>query len=151
MVEAEAIEPIDAKGKAEAVPAYRLAGFDAAAGARPLETPLVGREDELARLLRAFSEASGQRSCRLVTVLGEPGVGKSRLAAELEQRVAPQAQVLRGRCLPYGEGITFWPIAEVVRQAAGLLDEHSPTRPWRGSSSSPATSPSASAWRRRSA
>ena len=59
-------------------------------------------------------------------VVGEPGVGKSRLAAEVETRVARGEKVLRGRCLPYGEGITYWPLAEIVRQAASIHDEHSP-------------------------
>jgi tetratricopeptide (TPR) repeat protein len=86
----------------------------------------VGRETELGELRRALDEAVGARECRLVTLVGEAGVGKSRLAHELLAVVAEEASVLRGRCLPYGEGITFWPIAEILEQAAGISSDASP-------------------------
>ncbi len=64
-------------------------------------------------------------SCRLATIVGEPGVGKSRLVAELVERVDPRARVARGACLSYGEGITFWAVAQIMRELAGIADGHS--------------------------
>jgi class 3 adenylate cyclase/tetratricopeptide (TPR) repeat protein len=83
------------------------------------ETPLVGRGHELAQLGQAFEHVCGERTPTLFTLLGPAGIGKSRLAAEFGSHVEGQAKVLTGRCLPYGKGITFWPLAEVVRQAVG--------------------------------
>ena len=127
-VSVDPIEPIAAKGKAEPVLAYRLVSIvsGALAPARRLDSPLVAREDELAALKRLFEQAIGERRCLLAPVVGEPGVGKSRLVHELSAGVAGRATVLAGRCLSYGEGITFWPLVEIVRQAAGIRDEHSP-------------------------
>ena len=124
-VSVEAVEPLALKGKSEPVPAYRVLAIDAAAPAlsRRLDTPMVGREAELTQLESMLDETKRGR-CLLATVVGEPGVGKSRLAAELIAG-AHDVQVLRGSCLQYGEGITYWPIAEIVRQAAGIRDEHS--------------------------
>jgi tetratricopeptide (TPR) repeat protein len=91
-----------------------------------------GRERELGQLHQALARADSEHSAYLFTILGPAGIGKSRLAAEFARTVAAKATVLSGRCLPYGEGITFWPLAEVVRQATGessraailhLLDE----------------------------
>jgi class 3 adenylate cyclase/tetratricopeptide (TPR) repeat protein len=84
-----------------------------------METPLVGRERELAELQEHHEQALAERRCRLVTVLGPAGVGKSRLARELGRRLLG-ASVAKGRCLPYGEGITFWPIRDIVRQTARI-------------------------------
>jgi tetratricopeptide (TPR) repeat protein len=89
-------------------------------------SPLVGRARELAAVEDAFELAVGTRSCRLVTVIGAPGVGKSRLAAEVVSRLERQATVLVGRCLPYGEGITYWPVVEAVKQVAAIDDGDSP-------------------------
>ena len=89
---------------------------------RRLDAPLVGRREELAQLRSAFDLAVSERQCRLVTVLGPPGIGKSRLANELAAMVADEATILSGRCLPYGEGITFWPLVEIFREA-GAEDE----------------------------
>jgi predicted ATPase/class 3 adenylate cyclase len=120
------VEPLDEllrlKGKSEAVRAWRLVGVltGALPFARRLDAKLVGRERELALLERAFRRAADDRSCHLFTLLGVAGVGKSRLVGELLTRIASQATVLVGRCLPYGEGITFWPLMEVVKQAAGI-------------------------------
>jgi hypothetical protein len=83
--------------------------------ARRLDTPLVGRATELSRLRSAFAQAQADRSCQLFTILGSAGVGKSRLAAEFLTSL-DDAVVARGRCLPYGEGITYWPVVEVVKQ-----------------------------------
>jgi predicted ATPase len=84
---------------------------------------MVGREQELATLRTAFDEAVQERECRLVTVVGSAGIGKSRLAKELLANVGDEASVLIGRCLPYGEGITYWPLRDVVREAAGDLTQ----------------------------
>ena len=113
-VEVEAVEPDRAKGKAEPVAAYRLLAVRAGAEgrARRLDAPLVGRERELGRLRAGVRQAVDDRACQLFTVLGLAGVGKSRLVARVPRRgVGAEAAVLRGRCLSYGEGITFWPIA----------------------------------------
>jgi predicted ATPase len=83
--------------------------------ARRLDTPLVGRATELSRLRSAFAQAQADRSCQLFTILGSAGVGKSRLAAEFLTSL-DDTVVARGRCLPYGEGITYWPVVEVVKQ-----------------------------------
>ncbi len=123
-VVAEPVDAIAAKGKAEPVPAYRLVEVHplAPGHARRLDSPMVGRERELGLLLQAFERAVSERSCHLFTVLGSAGVGKSRLVGEFLSGVGDRATVLSGRCLPYGEGITFWPVAEAVKQAAGILD-----------------------------
>jgi predicted ATPase/class 3 adenylate cyclase len=124
-VTVESVEPLTLKGKAEPMPAFRLLTVDplAAGRARRVDLPLVGRDEELATLRRAFDDAAADGSCRLVTVLGAPGVGKSRLLEELARDVGARVRVLRGRCLPYGEGITFFPLAEVVRAGARIGDD----------------------------
>jgi class 3 adenylate cyclase len=128
-VEAEPVDPIEAKGKAEPVPAYRLLSVDAGRGRpRRADRPLVGRVEELEVLRRAFDDALAGRRCQVLTVVGEPGVGKSRIARELLSAVGGEARVLEGRCLSYGEGITYWPIAEVVKEAAAIHDEESPAQ-----------------------
>src|SRR4051794_23104427 len=83
--------------------------------ARRFDTPLVDREQEFGALLNTFENVVESRECHLLTVLGEAGVGKSRLVQEFAGEIGAEATVLRGRCLPYGEGITYWPLAEVVR------------------------------------
>src|SRR5207247_8092132 len=114
-VDVEPVEPLELKGKSEPVPAYRLVGVrEGAERPRRLDAPMVGRDAELAKLERALTEASEKRRCHLVTVVGEAGVGKSRLVDEFTRSTAGRGRVLRGRCLQYGQGITFWPLAEVV-------------------------------------
>jgi class 3 adenylate cyclase len=117
----EALLPLALKGKAEPVPAWRLLEvFDGApALERRLDTPLVGRELELLQLRHAFQRTVQERSCCLFTVLGPAGVGKSRLAKEFVDAIGGDAMTVTGRCLPYGEGITFWPVAEIVHQLTG--------------------------------
>jgi class 3 adenylate cyclase/tetratricopeptide (TPR) repeat protein len=120
-VEVEAIDPLPLKGKAELVPAYRLLRIDPTAEGwrRRLDTPLVGRRRELLMLTEAFERSVEEPSCHLFTLLGAAGAGKSRLVAELVTRTQDRALVLQGRCLPYGEGITFWPLVEAL-QAVGV-------------------------------
>ena len=115
-VRAEAAGQRALKGKAQPVPAYRLLALLPAipAMSRPIGASFVGREDELGTLERALSRAVDGRSPQLVTIMGPPGIGKSRLARELMRR--SQARVLSGGCLSYGEGITYWPLAEMVAQ-----------------------------------
>jgi class 3 adenylate cyclase/tetratricopeptide (TPR) repeat protein len=115
-VEVEPLEPLELKGKSERVPAYRLIGVDPAAEgfARHLNVALVGRQRELRLLTHAWDRTVEESGCHLFTLLGVAGVGKSRLVGELLARVGEEALVLRGRCLPYGEGITFWPLEEAL-------------------------------------
>jgi class 3 adenylate cyclase/tetratricopeptide (TPR) repeat protein len=112
------LEPADvtAKGKTGPIPAFRVLELDphASGVARNLDAPLVGRERELALLRQAYERAVTERSCHLVTLLGPAGVGKTRLAAEFAGSL--DATVVRGRCLDYGDGITLWPIVEVLKQ-----------------------------------
>jgi DNA-binding SARP family transcriptional activator len=95
----------------------------AQAAVRPLalrlDVPLVGRDEELRQLAAACTVASQEQVTTLVTVIGEAGIGKTRLVYEIERRHGHEVKVLTGRCLPYGEGITFWPLREVIRQASG--------------------------------
>ena len=119
----EPVPPLEVKGKTEPLAAFRLVQVTAgvAGVARRLDSPMVGRERELARLRQTFESAIADRSCQLFTILGTAGVGKSRLVEEFLGSLG-EATVLRGRCLPYGEGITFFPVGEVVKEAAGLED-----------------------------
>jgi len=121
----EPVPPLELKGKSEAVEAWQLIGIleGAPSFARRFDSPMVGREPELAQLRAAFDGAVEERSCRLITVLGPAGIGKSRLANELRSSVRDEASVLVGHCLPYGEGITYWPLRDVVREAAGDLTQ----------------------------
>jgi class 3 adenylate cyclase len=120
-VRVEALEPLPLKGKPEPVPAWRLVEVlpDVAAFPRPLDAPFIGRANELAELECALERAINERTCQLCTIIGPPGIGKSRLAHELAERVGKRTRLVVGRCLPYGEGITYWPLAEIVRQVAG--------------------------------
>ncbi len=124
----EATEPLDLKGKAQPLAAYRLLKVSAEAEGyiRRTDSPLVGRDHERELLGQAFARVAHEQSCGLVTVLGSPGVGKSRLTEEFLGSVSAEATVVRGRCLPYGDGITFWPVAEVVRSVAALGEETDP-------------------------
>ncbi len=112
-VEVEPVEPLVLKGKAEPVPAWRLLAMRGEAARRD-ETPMVGRERQRRMLQEAFANVCDDRSCHLFTILGAAGVGKSRLAAEFLGGV--DATLVRGRCLSYGEGITYWPVVEVLMQ-----------------------------------
>jgi class 3 adenylate cyclase/tetratricopeptide (TPR) repeat protein len=115
-VQAEPLEPLTLKGKSLPVTAFRLLRVDPLAPgvARHLDAPLIGRERELQLLRDAWERTVRERGCHLFTLLGMAGVGKSRLVGELLSQVGDGATVLRGRCLPYGEGITFWPLVEAL-------------------------------------
>jgi class 3 adenylate cyclase/tetratricopeptide (TPR) repeat protein len=144
-VDAEPVAPLELKGKAEPVAAYRLLGVHESAERR-LESPLVGRARELSRLGDEFARAVHDRSCRLTTVLGPAGVGKSRLAAEFAARV--DARVVRARCLSYGAGITFLPLVELVKQLGALPEDETVATPLRSllGESKAATSADEIAW-----
>ena len=115
-LEVESVEPLALKGKAEPVEAFRLVAVGPAA---PRAAPrFVGRERELTLIREAWARACSSDTCELLSVVGEAGVGKSRLVAEA---LAPlDARVVRGRCLPYGDGITYWPVVEVLKQLDAL-------------------------------
>ena len=128
-VESELVA-IEAKGKTAPISAHRLLSVDllAAAVVRNLDTPLVGRKRELGLLHQAFERAVTEQACHLFTLLGAAGVGKSRLVSEL--LVGIDATVLRGRCLDYGEGITYWPVVEMLKQLGPRAARHDrPGRP----------------------
>jgi class 3 adenylate cyclase/tetratricopeptide (TPR) repeat protein len=123
-VDAEPVESIEVKGKAERVRAWRLIGVREVTSAvhRHLDSPMVGRKRHLAQLRQAFDAALEDASCQLFTLLGAAGVGKSRLVEEFVAGLGEGTLVLSGRCLPYGEGITYFPVVEAIKQAAGLAD-----------------------------
>ena len=117
-VRIEELAPLELKGKAGSVGAYRLLSVEAEAPARRSDVPIVGRQRELRLLADAWERVTSERACALFTILGAAGVGKSRLAAEL--LAASDATVLVGRCPSYGEGITYFPVTEVVLQLGAL-------------------------------
>ena len=118
-VEVEPLEALSLEGKSAPVASFRLLGVDPLAPglARRFDVRLVGRERELRLLREAWDRAVAEAGCHLFTLLGVAGVGKSRLVAELLSDVGDEARVLAGRCLPYGEGITFWPLVEALSLA----------------------------------
>jgi class 3 adenylate cyclase/tetratricopeptide (TPR) repeat protein len=120
-VDVEPLPPLELRGKSEPVEAFRLNAVRPARlrPARRLESPLVGRVHERRLLQEAYARAVRERACHLFTILGAPGVGKSRLVREFARSLDEGATILRGRCLSYGEGITFWPLAEALRGATG--------------------------------
>ncbi len=127
-IEVEPLGPLVVKGKAEPLRACRLLSVmpGAPGHARRSDSPIVGRVGELELLRQAFGRAVSEQACHFFTVLGAAGVGKSRLLSEFLEEVGPKASILTGRCLPYGEGITFWPALEAVSSAAGLADGDPP-------------------------
>jgi class 3 adenylate cyclase/tetratricopeptide (TPR) repeat protein len=115
-VEVEPVEPLELKGKAEPVFAFRLLSVHGEEGiARRADAPMVGREREARQLASVWERVVSERSCQLFTILGPAGVGKSRLVAEFLGSIGDPL-VVRGRCLSYGEGITYWPVVEIVKQ-----------------------------------
>jgi class 3 adenylate cyclase/tetratricopeptide (TPR) repeat protein len=130
----ERLEPVAVKGKAAPVELWRPLRPRARLGSdvtRSTTTPLVGRDLERQLLIGTFERAAQQESCQLVTIVGEPGVGKSRLCAELFSYVEEQERLVRwrqGRCLPYGDGIAFWALGEIVKAECGILESDTPAR-----------------------
>jgi class 3 adenylate cyclase len=128
----EELEPVELKGKAERLAMYRPLAARARFGSdvtRTHTTPLVGRELEKPLLIGTFERSAQQRSCQLITIVGEPGVGKSRLCAEFFAYLDGRPGLTRwrqGRCLPYGEGIAFWALGEIVKAECGILESDSP-------------------------
>jgi class 3 adenylate cyclase/tetratricopeptide (TPR) repeat protein len=132
LFEYEPLDAVSAKGKAEPVAlwharaARRRFGVDVEPVAR---TPLIGRDDDLALLQSTYARTLRESSTQLVTITGEPGVGKTRLTAEFRRWVDDQSEIVfwrQGRSLPYGEGITFWALGEIVKAQAGILESDSP-------------------------
>jgi class 3 adenylate cyclase/tetratricopeptide (TPR) repeat protein len=123
-VRVETVAPLELKGKSERVPAFRLLEVlpDTAGHVRNLDAPMVGRDKELEILRQALRRVVDERTSHLFTLLGAAGVGKSRLVREFLAGAADTAdsRILRGRCLSYGEGIIYYALAEIVRDAAGL-------------------------------
>jgi class 3 adenylate cyclase/tetratricopeptide (TPR) repeat protein len=126
VIDYEPAEPVQAKGKREPVPAWRVVAAREPAGRPLFASPLVGRERELGELEELWSEVVRTREPALASVIAAPGIGKSRLVFELTQRLEADATVFTGRCLPYGEGITYWPVIGIVRGAAGIAVSDTP-------------------------
>jgi class 3 adenylate cyclase len=128
----EELAPVQVKGKAEPLAIWRPLEARSRFGTdiiRAHATPLVGRELEKPLLIGTLERSAQQRSCQLVTIVGEPGVGKSRLCAELFQYIEERPGLVRwrqGRCLPYGEGIAFWALGEIVKAECGILESDPP-------------------------
>jgi class 3 adenylate cyclase/tetratricopeptide (TPR) repeat protein len=122
-IELERMEPIDLRGFDGPVAAYRaVCATELGRPLRSLAAPLVGRDSELELLENTFARTVRDKRASLVTLYGDPGVGKSRLAREFVAGLE-RAVVLSGRCLPYGEGVTYWPLAEMVKQSSGISDD----------------------------
>jgi class 3 adenylate cyclase/tetratricopeptide (TPR) repeat protein len=120
-VVAEPLPRLALKGKALPIPAWRLIEVDPEPQRHArADAPMVGRELELTMLRTLFDRTIATRRCHLMTWRGDAGVGKTRLVDEFERAIGEQATVLRGRCPPYGEGITYRPIAQMVRTLAGI-------------------------------
>lgn len=120
-------EPVEAKGKAQPVPVWEAVAARARASVeRAHGAALVGRRRELELLSGALDRARQERSPELVTLVGVPGIGKSRLVLELYGLIERETELTswrHGRCLPYGEGVTFWALGEMVKAQAGILEE----------------------------
>ena len=117
-VDVELLPPLEAKGKSEPLTAYRLVAITGEeAYIRRFDAPLIGRERESRLLAGAWERVLSERACALFTILGPAGVGKSRVAQEFLAEI--DATVVSARCLSYGEGITYWPAVEIVKQLLG--------------------------------
>jgi class 3 adenylate cyclase/tetratricopeptide (TPR) repeat protein len=132
-----ALEPLELKGKSQPVPAWEaielVAEHAVGRAAASRETPLVGRDQELAALDTLFDRVVNENAPHLVTLVGEAGVGKTRLLRELQSRLGerdPAPRVRVGRCLPYGSGIVYWALGEVIRQECGIIDTDSSEQAW---------------------
>jgi class 3 adenylate cyclase/tetratricopeptide (TPR) repeat protein len=122
-VEVEQAGELEIRGRGEPMRTFLVRGEVQEPVGEPLtDRPMVGRERELSLLAVAFERSVARGACEFVTVMGDAGMGKSRLVAEVVERYRTRASVLVGRCLPYGDGITYWPLVEIVSQAAGIED-----------------------------
>ena len=131
-IEYEELDPVSVKGKDGLIPIWRAVaarsrfGVDVEQGTR---TPLIGREHELSLLEDLYRRAMREQNPQLVTLSGEPGVGKTRLTWEFQRFIDDEPDLVfwrQGRCLPYGEGITFWALGEIVKSHAGILENDTP-------------------------
>jgi class 3 adenylate cyclase/tetratricopeptide (TPR) repeat protein len=134
LFEYQELEPVRVKGKAQPVPVWRLVRAQSRLGVdvdqRPV-APFIGRNGELDLLKRCYARTLRERSVQLVTLLGEPGVGKSRLIHEFGRFIDDRRELVswrQGRCLPYGDGITFWALGEIVKAQAGILESDPSTQ-----------------------
>jgi class 3 adenylate cyclase/tetratricopeptide (TPR) repeat protein len=121
-IEVDDVGPVEVRGRKEPVWVWVAVSADGRPPAQVPITPLVGREHELELLENTFARAVRDRRAHLFTVYGEPGVGKSRMVNEFLASLEG-ATILKGRCLPYGESITYWPLAEMVKGAADIADD----------------------------
>jgi class 3 adenylate cyclase/tetratricopeptide (TPR) repeat protein len=122
-IELESAGMRELRGRPDGLPVWRAVSVRDDLPARSQVTaPLIGRDAELELLQNTFERAVRDRKAHLFTIYGDPGVGKTRLAREFVEALEG-ATVLVGRCLPYGEGITYWPLAEMVKAAAGIADD----------------------------
>jgi class 3 adenylate cyclase/tetratricopeptide (TPR) repeat protein len=126
-IDAELLPPLAAKGKAEPLTAYRLRAVTGGIGRRDA-APMIGRASELELLAHAYERTVHEHACHLFTILGTAGIGKSRLVAEFLATLRGP-RVVQGRCLPYGEGITYWPVVGVVKQLGELPDDDTVRNP----------------------
>ena len=134
VIEYRAAAPVAAKGKREPVPVWEALQARARFGVDVLhqaQTALVGRRFELDVLRDALARVREERTPQLVTLVGLPGIGKSRLVYELSQIVDAEPELIswrQGRCLPYGEGVSFWALTEIVKAQAGIMEDDPPDR-----------------------
>jgi class 3 adenylate cyclase/tetratricopeptide (TPR) repeat protein len=132
LVEYEELEPVAVKGRAEPVSVWRPIRFRSRYGSdvdQLPQTPFIGRDDELEVLKRTFARALREPSVQLITIMGEPGVGKSRLVREFFAYIHSLPKPVhwrQGRCLAYGDGITYWAFGQIVKAHAGILDSDGP-------------------------
>src|SRR6185503_7736349 len=132
------LDPLHLKGKAQPVPAWEAVCLGSAQPTRRARaraaTPLVGRDDELSLMESLYGRVTREKRPHLVTLIGQAGVGKSRLLHEFRQRVEQFAEVppavREGRCLPYGSGVVYWALSEVIRADAAILDEDNAEQAW---------------------
>src|SRR5262245_40383604 len=118
-VQADELPPLPIRGKKDQVRSWRLLEL-ATAQSRELDPSLVDRVDELDRLEAWFRNVADGGTCAAITVVGSAGVGKSRLTREFVHRLADRATIVQGHCVPYGEGVTLWPVSETIRRAVGI-------------------------------
>ena len=127
-VEYEELEPVEVKGKSQPLAVWRAVGARSRLGIdvdAPAAAPFVGRRRELELLQQLFERCLDESGMQLVTIVGEPGAGKTRLVGELRAWVDERPEIVlwrQGRCLPYGEGIAYWPVGEAVKAQAGILE-----------------------------